>query len=347
MKIYRKRFLVVALTMISAISITACSSGMSEFVTTGSDGSKLESKNVEIGEVNSSDSFKGQTGKEGDDGINSSDNSFTSEMVKVTGGSFQMGMKLENANGSNIEPIHSVIVNDFYISKYPVTVAEFRQFVDATGYRTEAEKGNGGWIYSGIWKLGIWRMGSDASWKNPNYELEDNYPVTLISWNDAVQYCNWLSQEEGLTPVYSVTGTVVTLNTAATGYRLPTEAEWEYAAKGGIMAEGYTYAGSNIADDVMWYNGNGDNKSHEVGQKQANELGLYDMSGNVWEWCWDIYGDYEDTDQTNPIGALSGENRVRRGGCWGSPVKFGLSVYRDSSAQSNRGSNIGFRLVHN
>jgi formylglycine-generating enzyme required for sulfatase activity len=134
---------------------------------------------------------------------------------------------------------------------------------------------------------------------SPSYSKNcDNCPVEQVSWEDIQQF---------LTKLNAKTGKV---------YRLPTEAEWEYAARGGSSGRGYKYSGSNNLDEVAWHEGNSGSKTHPVGQKKANELGLYDMSGNVYEWCADWYGDYSSGPQTNPKGPSSGDNRVLRGGSW-------------------------------
>jgi formylglycine-generating enzyme required for sulfatase activity len=128
-------------------------------------------------------------------------------------------------------------------------------------------------------------------------------------------------------------------------YRLPTEAEWEYAARGGNKSRGYRYAGGNDIDRVAWYDGNSDIETHPVGQKQANELGLYDMSCNVWEWCGDWYDAYPFTAQTNPKGPLSGSNRVLRGGSWSSNAEYCRVSCRSSFYPHIRSIDYGFRLV--
>ncbi len=152
-----------------------------------------------------------------------------------------------------------------------------------------------------------------------------NRPVINVSWDDATAYCNWLSQKTGKT------------------YRLPTEAEWEYAAKGG---QNYKYAGSNDLDKVAWYSANSGIKPHPVGEKQPNGWGLYDMSGNVWEWCSDWYSaSYSTTAQRDPTGPVSGSNRVFRGGCWYYGARFCCTDFRYDNAPTYRDYHLGFRLV--
>jgi formylglycine-generating enzyme required for sulfatase activity len=135
----------------------------------------------------------------------------------------------------------------------------------------------------------------DDQWES-SYGLGDDYPAYYVSWNDCQEFITKLNQLTGLT------------------FRLPTEAEWEFAARGGNSSQGYIYAGSNTVGDVAWYKSNSDGTTHPVATKAPNELGLYDMSGNVYEWCQDWYGSYSSSDQTDPVGPSSGSNRVLRGG---------------------------------
>jgi formylglycine-generating enzyme required for sulfatase activity len=175
------------------------------------------------------------------------------------------------------------------------------------------------------------------------YGEGDNYPMYYVSWYEAVEYCNKRSQKEGLTPAYTINGTNVTWNRSASGYRLPTEAEWEYACRAGTTTAYNT--GASITDDTGWYRENSGDTTHPVGQKPANAWGLYDMHGNVWEWCWDWYGDYPSGAQTDPIGASSGSICVRRGGGWPYAAQYARSAYRGSFTPFLRFAFLGFRVV--
>jgi formylglycine-generating enzyme required for sulfatase activity len=167
---------------------------------------------------------------------------------------------------------------------------------------------------------------------NPTDGEGDNYPVYNVSWHDAMEYCNRRNQKEGLTP--------------ANGYRLPTEAEWEYAARGGNKGDmSYEYSGSNNVGAVAWYSDNSGGRIHPVGAKLPNALGLYDMSGNIWEWCSDWYGAYPSEPQHDPAGASSGSNRVRRGGGWDQPAQHARSTRRYRYSPTYRNNHLGFRLV--
>jgi len=239
------------------------------------------------------------------------------EMVLVKGGSFKMGCTSEQADGceANEKPEHKVTVDDFYIGKYEVTQE--------------------------LWES---IMGSNRSdFKGAKL------PADNVTWIDAVEFCNKLSEKEGLQKVYGGTDFYlnVTCDFTANGYRLPTEAEWEYAARGGSQAKGLKFSGSKTLDEVGWNRDNSDEKTHEVGKKKPNELGLYDMSGNVHEWCWDWFGDYSADDRTNPTGASADRFHVLRGGSWMSYARQCRVSYRDREKPDDRSRTVGFRLARN
>jgi formylglycine-generating enzyme required for sulfatase activity len=231
-------------------------------------------------------------------------------MILVEGGSFMMG---STGGESTEQPVHQVTVGNFYMAKYEVTQKEWVAIMG----------------------------GNPSNWKG------DKLPVENVSWHEVVEYCNKLSLKEGLIPAYRGSGNDITCNLSANGYRLPTEAEWEYAARGGklwdVLAQ--EYAGGNSVDSTAWYSSNSGGKTHEVGTKAANYLGLFDMGGNVWEWCWDWYGSYDSSAQTDPMGASSGTRRVFRGGSWYLSGQYLRSAYRYVSAPSFRNFDIGFRLL--
>ena len=161
----------------------------------------------------------------------------------------------------------------------------------------------------------------------PNYFRGDNLPVEQVSWDDCQKF---------ITKLNALTGK---------NFRLPTEAEWEYAARGGNMSQGYKYSGSNEIGDVAWYDNNSGNKTHSVATKAPNELGIYDMSGNLWEWCSDWYGSYSSTAQTNPTGPDSGSNRIIRGGSWGHDLLDCRVAIRGAIGQTSRSIGFGLRLA--
>jgi formylglycine-generating enzyme required for sulfatase activity len=171
-----------------------------------------------------------------------------------------------------------------------------------------------------------WR---DVMGSNPSHFKDDDLPVENVSWNEVQDFIKNLNDKTGK------------------NYRLPTEAEWEYAARGGASTGAATkYAGSNNLGDVAWCTNNSGSKTHAVGTKQANELGIYDMSGNVWEWCQDWCGDYSSSLQTNPLGPSSGSVRVLRGGSWGSKARRARVSKRNDDKPSGRDSSSGFRLAY-
>jgi formylglycine-generating enzyme required for sulfatase activity len=248
-------------------------------------------------------------------------------MVRVEGGTFTMGSPAnEPERYDNEGPQHQVTVSGFYMGKYPVTQKEWYEVMGTT-VRQQRDMADKSWSIVGE---------------------GDNYPMYYVSWNEAVEFCNKLSVKEGLTPAYRGSAGNITCDWNAAGYRLPTEAEWEFAAKGGTKEYITTvYSGSNNADAVAWYTGNSGNSTHPVGTKAANSLELYDMSGNVYEWCWDWYGSYGSDMQTDPRGAASGTDRVARGGGLVNSARNVRSAYRDYGVPSGRSGSVGFRLVRN
>jgi formylglycine-generating enzyme required for sulfatase activity len=251
------------------------------------------------------------------------------EMVLVQGGKFDMGDVMGDKEYDNEKPVHSVTLSSFYLGKTEVTFDEYDAYCTATN----TEKSD------------------DAGWGR------GNRPVINVSWFDAVEYCNWLSEKQNLTKVYTISGDKVTADWSATGYRLPTEAEWEYAARqrgqkvrfgnGKDIADPSEINFDGSADYKKTYSVSGQyrEKTTPVGSFPANSLGLHDMSGNVWEWCWDWYGDYASGSQTNPHGAGSGSNRVLRGGSWINIPANARAARRGYGAPSDRFANYGFRLA--
>lgn len=235
------------------------------------------------------------------------------DMVLVQGGTFMMG---SSTGRSDEKPVHQVTLSSFMMGKYEVTQEQYQKVI-----------GN---------NPSNFNSGSDAARR----------PVEKVNWYDTVAFCNKLSDLEGYQRVYTISGTDVRADVSKNGYRLPTEAEWEYAARGGSQSRGYIYSGSNDVDSVAWYDSNSGNMTHAVGTKAPNELGLYDMTGNVFEWCWDLYRNiYESGTQRDPVGASSGEERVLRNGGWYSGSKYLRSTIRFGSYPDDRVGENGFRVV--
>jgi formylglycine-generating enzyme len=233
----------------------------------------------------------------------------------VEAGIFQMG---STSGFDNEAPIHTVTISrSYYMSKYEVTFEQYDAYCDDVGKDKPVDRDL--------------RHGTQ--------------PVYPVSWYNAVEYCNWLSRKEGLTPAYTGSGENIRCDFTADGYRLPTEAEWEYAARGGNMSRNTTYAGGNVVEDIGWYLSNTDDDPRPVGQKLANELELYDMSGNMWEWCWDRFGNYSSSSRTDPTGPDSGSERVIRGGCFNDFEDLLRVTSRLNEPPSTSYNKLGFRPV--
>jgi sulfatase modifying factor 1 len=242
--------------------------------------------------------------------------------AEMSGGSFDLNA--EAVVGDGVLPTESSLagakVKAFRIGKYPVTQFEWeraRVWGLANGFKLEAGEGRG-----------------------------SRHPITLVNWYDAVKWCNAKSQMDGLSPVYSINGkvytngeygpegcTLINWDTVGNGWRLPTEIEWEWAARGGALSQGFRFSGSDDVNTVGWHDRNSEGKPHPVGQKSPNELGIYDMSGNVWEWCWD---------KEESLSAC----RIR-GGSWMELDGKGTVAYRISRSPETRYTVIGFRVARN
>lgn len=264
--------------------------------------------------------------------LETTDMQIPENFVLIKGGTFQMGSPDSEAWRSADETQHQVTVSDFYMSKYELSQKEYEE---VTG-------------------------------NNPSNFKGENLPVENISWLDAIAYCNARSEKDGLTPVYTIDGQNVSWNRSANGYRLPTEAEWEYACRAGTTTPFYM-ENSPSADDANYYGhypyeiednyfsqGNLEVQPGEyrettvpIDSFSENPYGLYNMHGNVSEWVWDYYGEYPTDSQTDPTGPDSGTLRVYRGGGWNDFAKNMRSAYRATLEQNKGSFNIGIRLVLN
>jgi formylglycine-generating enzyme required for sulfatase activity len=267
------------------------------------------------------------------------------ELVLIPAGSFIMG---DHKGLDDERPVHQVTITEpFYLGRCEVTIEQFRQFVEAANYSTDAERGNAftgafGWNPEKM----EFEMNEDYSWRNAGFDQSDTHPVVNVSWTDAMEFCRWLSRKEGR------------------DYRLPTEAEWEYACRAGT-ATSYSHGDyseglaqvANVADAVFEAQypelkglvKASDNYAYTspAGSFLPNSFGLYDMHGNVWEWCADWYDPeyYAKSPVDNPAGPATGEERVYRGGGWFNCTRGCRSASRSAGLPENRNLTLGFRVA--
>jgi formylglycine-generating enzyme required for sulfatase activity len=269
------------------------------------------------------------------------------EMVRIPGGSFKMGSPETVEDSFDDErPVRTVTLSPFLIGKYEVTQDQY-----------QAVMGSNPSYFDGS-------TGREAA----EGEVQGRRPAENMNWYSLLVFCNTLSIREGFTPAYSINGSSdpadwgpvpsvsspawngVVMDMAADGYRLPTEAEWEYAACDGlgIASGGYRYPGGNTLGDAAWYTFNSEGKTHEVGKKKPNGFGLYDMAGNVFEYCWDVWEPaYPSEDETNPTGKPTAwTDRVYRGGHYNlSMIRLFRSAYRSYGYEEFPERSAGFRLA--
>ena len=241
------------------------------------------------------------------------------KVVSVKGGLFEMGSKSDFFKDET--PIHELTIDDFFISQYEISFDDYAAFCAIAGY------------------------------SEPYGTTE--FPATNITWQRAVMMCNWLSTRAGFDKAYKIQRNDkedifnVTCDFKSNGYRLPTEAEWEYAAKGGHRSKDYRFSGSNSPYNVAWFSETYNGTEHKSGELLPNEIGIYDMSGNIAEWCWDYYNEiyYSKSEQLNPKGPDVGSNRVFRGGTRRDKMK-NIEISRRSFLEQDKKSlYVGFRVV--
>ncbi len=263
-------------------------------------------------------------------------NSLGMEFVYIPPGTFIMGSPSGEKGREKDEKQHRVtLTKGFYMQTTEVTVGQWREFILDSGYKTQAETGGGAWIGSGS----KWEKKNGYYWDNPGFSQSESHPVTCVSWNDVWEFINWINRKEGKS------------------YKLPTEAEWEHAGRAGSTT---AFANGDISEikcgydlnlnAMGWYCYNANKRTHPVAQKNANAWGLYDMHGNIWEWCQDSCewknGVVNDTYRDGIVDPLNtnGSSRVSRGGCWDDNARHCRSANRRGCPPGDRATDMGFRL---
>jgi formylglycine-generating enzyme required for sulfatase activity len=248
-------------------------------------------------------------------------NSIGMKLKLIPAGEFLMGSPESDRDAyENEKPQHRVwITQPFYLGIHPVTRGQFQRFVEATRYQTDAEKDG----------QGKWGQDPKFTWRSPGFDQTDDHPVVNVSWNDATAFSAWLSRQEGQE------------------YRLPTEAEWEYACRAGTTTRLSFGDDEDALGQYAWYAANSKDQTHPVGEKKPNAFGLYDMHGNVWEWCWDGYDAayYQKSPAVDPRGPDPASDRVFRGGSQNNEPRYARSAYRYGFEPDTRHDYLGFRLA--
>lgn len=261
-------------------------------------------------------------------------NSLSQNFIRINKGEFQMGTPEDEFRRDPDETIHKVAISkDFYIMTREVTKGDWKKFVDGTNYKSEAENNGGALVWIGY----KWDKSWKYTWKNPGFEQNDNEPVTCITYNDALNYSKWLSKKEGL------------------NYSLPTEAQWEYSCRAGsksafaygecLLDTQANFAANSKRQDCP--EGQNRNRTIEAGKLLANNWGLFDMHGNVMEWCLDFYGPYDESAIKDPLGPENGDSKIARGCGWETDINNCRSGNRFSEPSISAKNNLGFRLVLN
>ncbi len=287
-------------------------------------------------------------------------NSIGMQMTLIPPGEFLMGssdadvaLALKIAGEAKLDdriqeerPQHLVrITKPLRLSAHEVTIGQFAKFIEQAEYKTQAEEFGGSTATVKPEEANPFNL--KRTWRTPGHAVADDSPVTQVSWNDAAAFCNWLSDLEKLTPCYQREGDTWALLPNAKGYRLPTEAEWEYACRAGTATQFWFGDDRKDHDRYGWSNENAGNQPHAVGSLPANPFGLYDLHGNVWEWCHDEYGGYQKSPQDDPLGPTGASNRTQRGGSWSQPPARSRSSSRSFITPSHRNNDRGFRVVLN